>query len=66
VQLFNEVMCDSLENMVYHMSHPSKQDQHAVIHCLGTEGCQLVEIHWRMQAVYDNACVSKTVMKEWC
>jgi hypothetical protein len=27
VQLFNRVTCSSLENMVYHIPHPSKQDQ---------------------------------------
>ena len=45
--------------------HPSKQDQRAVIRFLGAEGCQPVVIYHRMQAVYGNACVSKTTVNDW-
>jgi transposase len=52
--------------MTYQIPHPSKQDQRAVIQFLGAEGCQPANIHRRMQAVYGNACVSKTTVKDWC
>lgn len=52
-----ETMCQIL--------HPSKQDQRAVIRFLGAEGCQPVVIYHRMQAVYGNACVSKTTVNDW-
>jgi hypothetical protein len=62
--MFNGVTCGSLENMAYHSPYLSKQDQHAVIHFMGTEGYQAVEIHWWMQAMYSNACTSKTTVKD--
>lgn len=51
---------------MYQIPHPSKQDQRAVIQFLGAEGCQPAKIHQRMQAVYGNACVSKTTVNDWC
>jgi hypothetical protein len=45
--------------MVYHIPQPSKQDQRAVIQFLGAEGCQPMEIHQRMKAMYSNACMSE-------
>jgi transposase len=51
---------------MYQISHPSKQDQRAVIQFLGAEGCQPAKIHQRMQTVYGNACVSKTTVNDWC
>jgi transposase len=54
------------ETMMYQIPHPSKQDQRAVIQFLGAEGCQPGKIHQRMQAVYGNACVSKTTVTDWC
>jgi hypothetical protein len=59
MQLFNRVTCGSLENMAYHISHPSKQDQF-----LGAECCQPLEIHQEIQAMYSNAFVSKTTVKD--
>lgn len=50
---------------MYQILHPSKWDQRAVIQFLGAEGCQPVVIYHRMQAVYGNACVSKTTVNEW-
>lgn len=50
---------------MYQILQPSKQDQRAVIQFLGAEGCQPVEIYHRMQAVYGNACVSKTTVNDW-
>lgn len=51
---------------MYQIPHPSKQDQRAVIQFLGAEGCQPAKIYQRMQAVYGNACVSKTTVNGWC
>jgi hypothetical protein len=48
-----------------HISHLSKQDQHAVTEFLGTEGCQPVESHQQIQVMYGNASVSKTTLNDW-
>jgi hypothetical protein len=45
------------KTMMYQILHPFKQDQRAVIHFLGAESYQPVEIYHRMHAVYGNACV---------
>ena len=58
-------MWDRSGETMYQILHPSKQDQRAVIQFLGAEGCQPVEIYHRMQAVYGNACVSKTTVNDW-
>lgn len=47
------------------VKNPSKVDQRAVIQFLTAEGCQPVEIHNRMKAVYGDKCVSKTTVVDW-
>jgi hypothetical protein len=49
----------------YQILHPSEQDQRAVIHFLGAEGCQPLEIYHRTQTVCGNACVPKTTVNDW-
>jgi hypothetical protein len=66
VRPFNRVVCGSVENMAYHIPNSSKQDHRAVIQFLRPEDSQPAQIHRRMQAMYGNACVSKTTVKDWC
>ncbi|KFM78840.1 hypothetical protein X975_25754, partial [Stegodyphus mimosarum] len=43
----------------------SKIDHRTVIKSLTLEGCNQVDIHRRMVAVYGDTCVSKPIVKRW-
>jgi len=43
--------------MAYYIPHPSTQDEYGVI-----QGCKAAEVCQWIQAVYSNACVSKTTL----
>lgn len=47
------------------ITNPPTQDHRAIIQFLSAEGCKLVEVNWRMAAVYEANCSSKINITGW-